>query len=594
MRGRSPETTSQVPQIVTRCRQNQQIHRFAQSGTRNSKWVTFEKSQVLPTRVPALLRDCTDPDPTLLDELLASGLHNPTSFCVALGSAGWDCALNQVIFHGFFDRLIKLLIAGANPNGYPTWCFDSVRARYLRGRPAAWTREPACFLQDWKALAPTRVDSLLFHAPLWQPITPKEIHRRKVTRGRFWADHDFPLLNLPEKGPIHSLTACAMTGNISAYECLVGHGADEKCWTGQQLVGVRSGSPPSALAAESPLNAAVFGEDETMLRFLLGRGHKPDHFTAVMPTRPVSPVMQAIAKYGGPWLVGFDIMADHADLSITTPMFGCHVLHFATATLDLDIIWHVADILGSPRLVNSAPLTALGHSLLHVACLPHDDSFVNLHSLPIYESIHEFRALDTNWIPQVLARDMKYPDEARLKALSAFPGPTRSSAMWTDRQRRASRFRRAAHSVATRPPFFIDDAPVEEQSAQRRVVRFLLSSSWNKRAEIARQDVHGNTILHYLASYRYPDLELIDWIRGVWDACDEVESRTLTSGERGGSQLQNGEGQEDEGTYNWISDPFTHIWNRWGFSASDLFLNGEKAKASWGMSFMPFWRDLEI
>jgi hypothetical protein len=530
-----------------------------------------------------------DPDPTVLDKLLASGCDNPTCFCIARHSTAWDCALNQLICHGHFGRLFKLVLADANPNGYPTWCFDLVRARYLRGRPAAWTHEPAASLQGWQALAPSRVDPALFHAPLWLSILPKEVHQRHSTRGRFWADHDFPLVNLPEKGPVHSLTMCAMTGNVQAYEFLVRNGADDQCWMGKQLMGVTSESLPSALATETPLNAAVLREDEAMLRFLLERGHRPDLFTAVLPTRPVSPIMQAVAKHGDPWLVGFDIMAEHADLSITTPMFGCHLLHFATATVDLDVLWHVATVLGSPRLVNSTPVTTLGHSLLHVACLPLNDSYVNLHSLPVYKSIHEFRTLDTDWVPQVLTRDGKYVDEAQRKALAVFWGSPDSPLVWTDRQRRASRVYWEA-KITRRPPFFITNMPENERDVQRRVVRFLLSSSWNKRAEIARQDVHGNTILHYLASYRFPDKDLIAWIRDIWDAHDEVESRTLRYDEEGESQQQ----QDDEGCYNGIADPFVDIKNRWGFSASDLLLNGEAARSMWGLNYMPFWRDLEV
>lgn len=131
--------------------------------------------------------------------------------------------------------------------------------------------------------------------------------------------------------------------------------------------------PSSYFVVESPMLASIKSENKSALQFLLDRGHKPDMVPMVLVTRCMSPLMATLAKRN-PWFEGFDLLAPHADLSLLTPILRCHLLHFAVATLDLALIKHVVNTMGGPAAAQAVPPTALGHTLLHVASLPIDDS----------------------------------------------------------------------------------------------------------------------------------------------------------------------------------------------------------------------------
>ncbi|KAJ5653854.1 hypothetical protein N7490_000857 [Penicillium lividum] len=198
-----------------------------------------------------------------------------------------------------------------------------------------------------------------------------------------------------------------------------------------------------------------------------------------------------------PWLEGFELLAPHADLSVLTPIFQCHLLHFAVATLDLSLIRHVIDTMGGPAAAQAVSPTALGHTLLHIASLPIDDSVVNTHSQKIYLSIHEFRTTDEKWVPQRL--------------------------------------------LTTPPP------------DTREMGRGGLA-----RNQLERQDIYGNTLLHYLVSDRNPDYKLIE-------------------------KLQD------------FSEQSVDVWgvrNVYGFSAEDLDSENRAAKAHYSELDHPsFWND---
>ena len=52
--------------------------------------------------------------------------------------------------------------------------------------------------------------------------------------------------------------------------------------------------------------------------------------------------------------------------------------------------------------LDTAPPTALFHTILHIVCLPPDDSYINHHSAKCHASIHELRCLDRNTQNQTL------------------------------------------------------------------------------------------------------------------------------------------------------------------------------------------------
>lgn len=144
--------------------------------------------------------------------------------------------------------------------------------------------------------------------------------------------------------------------------------------------------------APPPLWTAIKNKDNKTIKFLLGRDHKPHLFPEALITRSWNALSYAVSTN---WNAGFDIMSTRSDLSLISPIFGRHPLHFAVAALDLDLIRYLLSRFegSGGNILNTVPETALGHTLLDIASLQLDDSNVNMHALQIYTSIHEFRTL---------------------------------------------------------------------------------------------------------------------------------------------------------------------------------------------------------
>ena len=105
------------------------------------------------------------------------------------------------------------------------------------------------------------------------------------------------------------------------------------------------------------------------------------------PTR-LSPHMTAIAFCDPPNLEAYDIPARNVktNLNLCTPIFFIHVLHFATARLDVPLLQHLITNPNTPP--NAAGTTALDHTLLHVSTLPLNDKHINIFSPKNFQSIH--------------------------------------------------------------------------------------------------------------------------------------------------------------------------------------------------------------
>jgi hypothetical protein len=257
-----------------------------------------------------------------------------------------------------------------------------------------------------------------------------------------------------------------------------------------------------------------------------------------------------------PWLEGFDILAPYADASLLTPIYGCHVLHFAVSTLHLTLIKRVVEKLGGPAASRDVAPTALGHTLLHVASLPFDDTMVNMHSSKIYTSIHEFRNTDEAWTPQYLASTPPPTTAEMARARGRGRGGRGGVRGMMGRGVGSSITRR--YDRAAR--FW--DVSEKERKAQAEGVLYLLSSSSVQRDQLAAQDMYGNTALHYLASIRNHDA-LIQTLRA-----------------------------EDPG----VSSPDLDVWNGiknvYGVTAEDLHQDGIAAAAQYReRDYAPFWND---
>ena len=384
------------------------------------------------------------------------------------------------------------------------------------------------------------------------PISETELEARRKSRCRFWAEPRFPRSNWPTNNPPHPLSAAIECGDTAIYEYLVDHGSDESAWLDiRKYAPLDDDLPASYFVVQSPMLTCIKNEDKSALQFLLDRKHRPDIFPMVLVTRCMNPLMVTLSKRN-PWLEGFDMLAPRADLSLLTPIFQCHLLHFAVATLNLPLIQHVIDTIGGPTVAQAVPPTALGHTLLHIASLPIDDSVVNMHSRKIYLSIHEFRTTDEQWVPQ---------------RLLPTPPPSKEEIR---RRGRGGRYpfsgRRVGgtfffHSRQASPRF--SDVSEAESETQAAVLLYLLCSGSVPRSQIERQDLHGNTPLHYLVSIRNANYELIQTLR-EYDPSEQ------------------------------IVDVWSGIKNFYGFSAADLDSESMVAKAFYReRDHAPFWNDDE-
>ncbi|KAH8647935.1 hypothetical protein BX600DRAFT_518337 [Xylariales sp. PMI_506] len=409
----------------------------------------------------------------------------PTNYMAGPLHGPWTVALNKAIAAGLPDHADLLLAHGASPDGFLPWCFRWAGRRFLRGRGRDITMaEPLGLHADHNDGAISDIG----------PPKPEELasRRRPGVTARFWAEEDFARTDYPANNPTSALVEAVRAGDLETYVRLVDRGADEMFWVrGRSGDEEQQGQLPEQVsfwAMESPLAAAIYQEDEAALRFLLKRGHLVDAFPAVLASRSQSPIMLAITKPGSPWLAGFDILWDSLSEGGNTVMqptsiFQCHILHFAAATLNLDVIEHIMEKFQAGQTGKStvSPITALGHTLLHVASLPRDDAVINMQRGPVRESVHEVRSLVEDWTSHAL-QDERERQRTKGHVLSRRGG------------------RRA-------PPKLSVEVPPLENRAQAQMLRFLLDRL--DKADHWKQDIHGNTILHYLSAVINPDAELL-------------------------------------------------------------------------------------
>lgn len=65
------------------------------------------------------------------------------------------------------------------------------------------------------------------------------------------------------------------------------------------------------------------------------------------------------------------------DHTLRTPVYDVHILHFSVAVLSTELFERV--VRDHPRdFEKAAGSTTLGHNLLHIACLPLDDPYINV------------------------------------------------------------------------------------------------------------------------------------------------------------------------------------------------------------------------
>src|SRR6266498_997866 len=102
-----------------------------------------------------------------------------------------------------------------------------------------------------------------------------------------------------------------------------------------------------------------------MVQFLINCQCKSNISPPALPTRSINAVMFTITK-STPWLRGFDLLGPHSNLSLRTPIFGCHILHSAVATFDFVLFNYVIPMMGGLKSIVDVSPTNLGNTVLHM------------------------------------------------------------------------------------------------------------------------------------------------------------------------------------------------------------------------------------
>lgn len=372
------------------------------------------------------------------------------------GDMGITTPLLEAIRARQFENVNILLNKGANPNGPPLSVIEDYSAFFLRFRPVI-PDSP-----DRYGDVANRKEFLdRMDLPQLSTLTWEEVEDRFWDgMAPFWCEQDFVPTNFfPHGEAIPAIVEAARSGSTRLVNALIAAGADTTFWKTPQFF-VPARSTESSLSVSSPLHAALQARDVRMLGHLLKLGFDPNTMPLANPTRCFTPLMAAAIQHGDFDYQAFDILAQHPNINfeLRTPIYSVHILHFATATLNLRMLEHIIQY---TPLCNACK-TALGHTLLHIACLPANSLEVQRRSQIIFESIHETRDLDTN-----------------------------------------------NDAFASCPEVDFPYNPYETNFAnQISVVQFLWT---NGLTNIQDKDVHGNTALHYLCGYKRINQELLSW-----------------------------------------------------------------------------------
>lgn len=462
---------------------------------------------------------------------------------------GYTSALIQAIVSQHPENVTTLLSAGAHPNGISLDSLSHNAAGFLRLGPR-FAEHQEYGMEDPSIY---NREHLLAYIPTPQlsPLTQQEIEHRFDCPfpSVFWSEVDFRYLcPVPNADSIPALVAAAEGSDLKILKSLLDAPAtDISFWTVYpQPQDIPEPASPSSLAISTPLHAAIYARNLPALSLLLSRGFDPNALPLTAPTRCITPTMAAIV-YCDPWNEeAYNAISGHplADLGIRTPIYDVSILHFAVARLDLTLLETVA----ADLKLEKARETALGHSLLHIACLPLDESWIQMHSEPIFKSCHETRNLSELEIVEEGAGDYVKARDIRKQ------GPY-TVAMFDPNYEPPPRFSERPTTEAVR----------DCHRRQMEVVRYLLKNCMM--IDAGATDVHGNTAQHYVACHRDVNKGLLDQLR------DHTRGEQTWRGAK----------------------------NRYGFTPAELFESGqnviEEEKSYWHVLdgwWVKRWKETEL
>jgi ankyrin repeat protein len=351
-----------------------------------------------------------------------------------------------------------------------------------------------------------------------------ELDERRTTISPFWTNSLRMVVDHSRDSAQWHSVVKAGTATSEILDLLLDAGADITAWcepTDDPLPKEEEELQPSQLCISTPVHAALASGNRGMLQKLFDSGISPNARALITGNQALTPAQYAIMLGD---LESYNILIDNgADISITTPVFNVHALHFAAAQLRIDLM---AAIIGLNQPVGATPVTNMGHTLMHIACLPLNRSQLQTSSHKVCQSIHDIRHMGPKF-QIAMRRPMTYNEHGE-------------EMLFETLRENASR------PVIQQPP----EDPKRDHAKQEAMCKFVVAA-YKDGPRVSYQDKHGNNMLHYLASARYPNTSLIEWAK-----------------------------QQGDGVHAWESDR-----NFWGFTAQDLY---EESK----IYAKPFGRDI--
>ncbi|KAK7025216.1 ANK-REP-region domain-containing protein [Favolaschia claudopus] len=337
---------------------------------------------------PPAIRAAANPNPQVLKAVLRHGWqqspyynlndsslaaqYGPNAF-LSIPQGGGDSPLLCAIRCRLTENVDTLLEAGADPNGLAIWMLeDSVNASTA---------------------------SLSYQ----RPDTPGNIHS-------FWfsAISHFQVDKLKTQSVV-AVEAAAAKGLNDTIDKLVVRGADISSWLLDPLLPPPGQQSPSSLSASSPLHAAVSNGHAGTLAHLLSPplSLNPNFLASGSPVRRLTPAMRALCLTP-PNLDCLSVLiaSPSFDASIRTPDSHVCLGHFAVAHHSPELFRYFMEKL--PSIFRESGVTVHGHTILHVACMPRDETQLNVFAPRVYQSIRFVNSLDPEWKPTKLYATCPY------------------------------------------------------------------------------------------------------------------------------------------------------------------------------------------
>ncbi|KAJ5440048.1 uncharacterized protein N7458_011046 [Penicillium daleae] len=382
-------------------------------------------------------------------------------------------------------NLRLLLAAGANPDGIDRVCMSDYSVRWIRGRH---------FRDDVTSFGCCKPRAIVLANAQCKgishqlcPLTPGELDERCHGFPRFWTEPNVPGQRLRMEKAFTALEVAAQVGDVECLDILRAAGADESAWVQEVSLDEKQIQMDDAewsisfLSTSSPVHEAITAGQQSMLRHLLSTcGYSPNYRSYAAPTVALPPLSYAIARCDlndpGVQRCLVDLLSHpRLDANLRTPIFNIHPLHFATAHHDPQLLIWLANLI--PGGYEAAGTTALGHTLLHIACLPLTATQIVARNPEVAKSIHCARTLDSQWKPHRL------------------PSPLHMEFS-------------TAESIGL--GYKITPMTAAEQVAQQDTIQVLLE--WSG-VDLRAKDLEGNTALHYLAGTLNMSEDTIEMIR---------------------------------------------------------------------------------